>query len=105
MKNASAWHNGKPNLNTGAGYGLRIDSSYAPNVFRSRWKTVELRLRGQTKPVRVNISLSAKLGRCRELRHREIGLWLLLNKNHQWPLYQPPRFTVQYVNANVFSVT
>ena len=105
MANASAWHNGSPNSNTGAGYGLRVDASYAPIIFQKPWANVELHLNGQINPVMINLSHSAKSGRCPELRHKGIGLWLISNRNHQWANGQPPRFTlIQRGSLNVFDV-
>jgi len=105
VANASAWHNGSPNLNTGAGYGLRVDASYTPIIFQKTWANVELHLSGQTNPVIVNLSRSAKLGRCPELRHKGIGLWFISNSNYQWAKGQPPRFTlIQRGSSNVFDV-
>lgn len=105
MTNASAWNNGNPNKNTGSGYGLRIDASFASIVFNSTWKTIVLHFQGQNKPITVNISPSAQSGGCPELRSKDIGSWLIANNNHQWNNNQPPRFTlIQRGNSNVFDV-
>jgi hypothetical protein len=105
MTNASAWNNGKPNANTGAGYGLRVDASFASTVFSSKWTNVELYFQGQNNPITVKISPSAQSGGCPELRSKGIGSWLIVNNNHQWNNNQPPRFTlIQRGNSNVFDV-
>jgi hypothetical protein len=106
MSNASAWNNGSPNMQTGTGYGLRVDASFAPNVFQQNWTHIVLYFRGQQGALTINLSRSAVSGRCKELRHKGIGLWLINNGNSQWISRNPPRFTLTQRGAsNVFDVT
>jgi hypothetical protein len=105
VANASAWHNGRPNVQTGAGYGLRIDALFAANIFQQNWTNVVLYFGGCQGPVVINLSNSAVSGNCKELRHRGIGQWLHNSGNSQWIHGNPPRFTlVQRGTSNIFDV-
>lgn len=104
MVAASAWHNGSPNVATGAGYGLRLLGPFKIGDFISL-TTLQLFLAGQPMPVTVNFSNSFVSGRCKEIRSKEIGLWLIASGNHAWAPGCPPRFTIrQRGNSNIFDV-
>jgi len=101
---ASAWHNGRPNGAMGAGYGLRFLKPFDIDDFIAL-TTIQLFLAGQPLPVTVNFSNSFASGRCKEIRSKEIGLWLIANGNHAWATGCPPRFTIrQRGNSNIFDV-
>jgi hypothetical protein len=103
--NVSAWHNGSPNVATGAGYGLRFLKEFDINHFIF-FTTVQLFLSGQPVPLTVKLSNSLVSGRCKELRSKVIGLWLIANSNPTWAKGCPPRFTIsQRGNSNIFDVS
>jgi len=101
---ATAWHDGHPNSNTGAGYGLRILKEYCQKIV-SNENEVILHLEGESSPVRIPLSNSAKYGNCCELRSKYIGMWLIKNEYKKWEHGNPPRFDfILRERNNVFDV-
>lgn len=100
-KNASSWNNGSPNHITGTGLGLRIDAHYQPSIFNQGFTTIDLYHKGNLIAKSVNVANKS----CRELIHKDIGLWLIQNRWDTWPANQPHRFTIiQKRNTNSFEI-
>jgi len=89
----TGWSNGRPNLATGAGYGVRIDRQDRDTRFRRNWTSVCLQLEaGQT----VWVTLSPAFWRgCSEVRSARIGRWMLENGMAPWPKGRPPRLRLE----------
>ncbi|GAH18238.1 unnamed protein product, partial [marine sediment metagenome] len=88
---------------SGAGYGLKVKCEDRKKYFKKDWKSVNLRLAGRNEPVEVNISPSF-WGDCRELRNKKIGKWLLDKRFAPWKKHNPPKFLMEPLRENVFSV-
>jgi hypothetical protein len=100
--NASSWNNGKPNYQRGTGLGLRIDTAYQPTIFSGQFTTIDIYHNNSLIAGNVNVSNKA----CHELISVDIGLWLINNNLHQWPVNKPHRFTITHQpNTNKFDIT
>lgn len=99
----TGWSNGRPNLATGSGYGLRIASRDRDVYFHRQWSQVALRLGGR-ESVQVTLSPSFWTG-CGELRSRKIGLWMLESGLAPWPKGCPPRLRLEPTGEAEFRLT
>jgi hypothetical protein len=91
---AVAWNNGSHHP-TGGGYGLKISAADRDVHFERGWGSVELFLPDSNRPVRVNIDKESLWNdECRDLIHRDTGLWLIRNGMAPRPDREPPRFTL-----------
>jgi len=96
----TGWTNGSPNPGTGAGYGVRINRADRHRYFSRDWPSVSLLLDGGHQ-VTVNVSASFWRG-CPELRHKEIGRWLLARGLAPWPTGKPPTLELSPIGAQRF---
>jgi hypothetical protein len=99
----TGWHNGSPNLATGAGYGLRVRRRDRDSEFRPGWTAVRLELGGD-RTVSVTVSPSF-WRRCRELRSEDIGRWMLQNGLAPWPKGCPPRLRLEPSGEALFRLS
>jgi hypothetical protein len=92
---AVAWNNGKHHR-SGAGYGLKLQTRDRDRYFHREWKTVFLELQGYPQPVEINIDKPSFWGpTCKELIHKQIGLWLMENSLAPWPKGKPPKLILR----------
>ena len=101
---ATGWHNGSPR-GSGAGYGIRISKPDRDRYFVPGWVSVELEFPdGQ----RVRVDLTRSFWKpetpCAELRHAEIGRWLIAQGLAPWPKGSPPRLVLASLGPKSFSV-
>ncbi|NOX20122.1 MAG: hypothetical protein GXO99_02510 [Nitrospirae bacterium] len=82
------WNNGSPNTITGAGYGIRINKKEdRDRYFQKTWKEVIIIL--DDKKIKINLSQSF-WKKCKELRKKEIGRWMLEKGIAPWSKGNPP---------------
>ncbi len=99
--NASAWNNGNPDYNSGAGLGLHIFTNYEKNIFGKKFETIDLYYNGELIAKDVNVTDK----NCPELISSEIGKWLIDNGWHDWPDGKPYKFKLsQRGNTNEFDI-
>ena len=99
----TAWSNGRPNLVTGAGLGVRVARRDRDAYFRRLWSEVTLRL-GGGESVRVILSPAFWRG-CSELRSAKIGQWMLENGVAPWPKGDPPRLRLEPTREAEFQLS
>lgn len=87
----TAWNNGKHH-ESGAGYGLKISQKERDQYFKREWSSVFLMLPSSNTVIEININKGSFWDNCRELIHKEIGLWLRTNGFAPWPDRKPPKF-------------
>jgi len=94
----TAWNNGRHH-SSGAGYGVRI--SLRDRYFFVHREAIYLKLTGIGNP-KIPISKSFKHS-CPELRHKEIGRWLMENyRPIPWEKGHPPQIDMIPLNGNYF---
>ena len=100
----TAWNNGAHH-ESGAGYGLKMSGGDRDLYVSRDWSSVILELEGVPGPITVNIGKrSFWEGDCPELIKKEIGLWLRSNGKAPWPKRHPPKFSMEPISGNRFSV-
>ena len=98
----SAWNNGRRNK-TGGGYGVRIKRKDREKYFQKNWSSVIIELEGEDE---VEVSVSPSFwGKCRELRKKEIGKWLINNKLAPWKKFNPPKLILEQISNNKFRLS
>jgi hypothetical protein len=101
----SAWNNGK-HYPTGAGYGIKIKAKDRDAYFDKEWEYIVLILEGRYGGIRVNIDKKSFWDPiCRELCHKEIGLWLKKNFKIPWKKSKPYKLIMEHIRDNRFKVT
>jgi len=104
MRNKSirvtAWNNGSYR-STGAGYGIEMSTEDRDKYFCKKWKKVFLKLEGEPKDIKVNLSKSF-WDNCPELRSKYIGIWLIQNRKTPWQKGRPPKMIMECVRGNKF---
>lgn len=97
------WHNGKANNTTGGGYAIRIRPEDRDNYFRKRWSSVAVELdTGEVVDARLSPSFWRK---CRQLRGRELGKWMLDHGLAPWPKGKPPKFKLEPIGDRRFRLS
>jgi len=100
----SAWNNGRHHP-TGAGYGIKIKIKDRNAYFDEKWKHVILILEGRYGEIRINIDKDSFWDPvCRELCHREIGIWLRDNFEIPWKKGRPYKLAMEHIIDNRFSI-
>lgn len=99
----SGWSDGSPNNSTGSGYGVRLSRSDRDGWFRKEWSSVNLEIEGK-RTIEVNVAPSFWRG-CTELRHSEIGWFLLHNGLAPWPKGAPPRVRLEPLGGRRFKLS
>jgi hypothetical protein len=101
MMIVTAWNNGK-NLNSGAGYGVKINARDRDTFFEGL-DQIELEIPGEPVPVLINNKKKSFWGStCRELIHKKIGICLINNKLAPWPNGKPPKLSLIKISRNKF---
>jgi hypothetical protein len=101
---ATAWNNGSYH-DTGAGYGLKIDIVDRDKYFRKEWKYILLSLPGSKKEIKINTGKASFWNQsCRELISQDIGKWLIQNNFAPWVVGKPPKFVLEHLDSNRFSL-
>ncbi|MEM3453360.1 MAG: hypothetical protein QW835_07050 [Candidatus Hadarchaeum sp.] len=98
----SGWNNGRPNNQTGAGYGVRISKDDRDTFFKREWKSVVVKSDGDS--IVCNLS-NAFWKNCPELRNKKIGKWMLNKKIAPWPESNPPRLELTPTSNQEFRLT
>jgi hypothetical protein len=99
----SGWSNGSPNIETGAGYGVRVRLVDRDRHFRAEWSSTVIELDDGN---RIEVNLSDAFWRgCAELRKREIGRWMLNRGLAPWPRGNPPRLRLEPIGERTFRLT
>jgi hypothetical protein len=99
---ATAWNNGEHH-ESGAGYGLKISPNDRDRYFMRTWESIFLRIEGQSHEIEINIKIKSFWGAtCRELIHKDIGLWLRTNNMAPWPRNTPTKLDLVEENGNHF---
>jgi len=100
----TAWNNGDYH-ESGAGYGLTMSACDRDRYLSREWDSVILELEGVPDPITVNIGKQSFWeGDCPELIKKEIGQWLRGNGKAPWPKWHPPKFSMEPISGNRFSV-
>jgi len=98
----TVWNNGD-HKESGAGYGLKISMYDRDQYFERTWQSVFLRIEGQTHEIEIKINKDSFWGTtCRELIHKDIGLWLRTNNMAPWPRNAPPKLNLVQETGNHF---
>jgi len=101
----SVWNNGK-HYSTGAGYGIKIKVKDRDTHFNKKWKYIVLILKDQAYGIRVNIDKKSFWDHvCRELCHKEIGLWIRENFKIPWKKGKPYKLIMERIRNNRFKIT
>jgi len=99
----TGWNNGSPNIETGAGYGVRIKRKDRDRYFKKEWTKVIIELEGEGE---IEVRLSKSFWRCcPELRCKEIGKWLINNKLAPWKKGSPPKFELESKGNKKFKLS
>ena len=102
----TAWSNGNPNNVTGSGYGIRIKKIDRDRYFSK--SNPEIIIRISNGPV-INAPLSKSFWRkCSEIRHKEIGKWILHNINKgecRWEKGKPPVFLLEPLSGTEYKLS
>ena len=101
----SVWHNGSPNHETGAGFGVSINIA-GRKIFKQIFGLqasvkVELRIDGNWFVVKTAKTFWTT---CPELRKKEIGAWLIANKRNLWESGKPTQICVTHLGDNRFDL-
>ena len=100
----TAWNNGAHSRN-GSGYGFKVSVTDRDLHFKPEWDLIVLELEGE-EPFEVHINKETFWSdACRELISPEIGTWLRQHGMAPWPKGNPPRFAMDPVGENRFSVS
>jgi hypothetical protein len=99
----TGWNQGSPDLQTGAGYGIRIKHNDRNGNFVKEWKSINIKL-DAGESIEVNLSKSFWKN-CTELRSAEIGNWMLNLGLAPWPKNEPPEFELEHQENSVFKLT
>jgi hypothetical protein len=100
----SVWNNGKHYF-TGAGYGIKIKAKDRDVRFDKRWKHIFLILEGKYNEVQINIDKKSFWDSvCKELCHKEIGLWIRKNFKVPWEKGKPYKLIMEYIRHNRFKL-
>ena len=100
-----AWNNGQ-HRETGAGYGVKLNSADRGRYFQRAWKSVTLEIAGRGDPVVIrSVGSPSFWGSCSELRHRAIGKWLREQGMAPWSKGMPPTLKLEHIEDNRFSLT
>jgi len=98
----SPWTNGKPNSETGSGFGLRIPSKIRRDIFQKEWETITI----CTESIEFVVPVTPAFWRqCNEIRSRHIGEWLIDNGLDKWPKGTPPLIYVTHLGGTKFYIS
>ena len=98
---ANAWNNSSHH-ESAAGFGLKIDAADRDRYFSKDWQNVVIGLPGG-RYATVNIDKDSFWNPdCRELIHKEIGLWLRSQGLAPWAAGKPPKLNVKPTSGNRF---
>lgn len=97
----TAWNNGKY-FSSGAGYGLKIKRIDRDSFFNRDWHDVILMLPEMRQELTININKASFWNGCRELIHKDIGLWFFSNQYAPWLKGNPPKFELMKHKENIF---
>ena len=96
----SPWTNGRPNHETGSGFGVRVPAECVDR-FQRDWTDVTLTMDG----IEVSVSITPGFWRsCRELRSKAIGQWLIKHGLDRWRHRSPPRIRLTHRGGNRFEL-
>ncbi len=88
----TAWNSGKQ-LESGAGYGLKLSVDDRDKYFSKEWSTVFVELPNSEVSIEINIAKPSFWNNtCRELISQEIGIWLRSEDLAPWTKGKPPKF-------------
>ena len=94
------WNNGRPNNETGTGYGIRIKRKDIDRYFEEEWTSIIIELEGEGE---IEVSLSNSFWRCcTEIRKKEIGKWMIKKGYAPWPKGHPPAFELVPISNRRF---
>lgn len=95
----TAWNNGAWHT-SGAGYGIKVCPDERDQYFQRSWSDVRIELEGNGT---VNVRLSPSFwNACKELRKKEIGIWMQARGFSNWPNRQPPQFDLTPLGNRTF---
>jgi hypothetical protein len=98
----TGWRGGYSQRSKGGTYGLRF-GRLRKVLIEGKPDYLELHLTGRG-DVRVIVT-AGFWNRCPEVRHREIGAWIMgQGIKMPWPSGKPPRFPIERVGRNSFRV-
>ena len=85
----TGWNNGDWNP-SGAGYGIKLKRDDRDLYFDRSWRDVAIQAEGDGTVV---LTLSRSFwSDCKELRKKEIGIWMRAQGLSTWPRRKPPHF-------------
>ena len=101
----TAYNNGAHSRN-GTGYGFRVSIDDRDEHFKPEWDVILLELEGEPQPAEVTLNKESFWSEdCREVISPVIGKWLRERGLAPWPQGNPPRFVLDPVEENRFSVS
>ena len=100
----TAWTNGKPNYETGSGFGIRIKKSDRDLFFfQHESNTSEVSIETEFDNFTVQISGSF-WNKCHELRSPLIGKWIVHHKLHIAPKGQPNKMLLERISKTEYKL-
>jgi hypothetical protein len=97
------WRTGAPNLDTGAGFGIRIRSKDRDEYFDCKWNSVRIGLEdGLIVEARISKTF---WGKCPEIRSPQIGKWMLERRLAPWSDYHPPILNLEAIGDRYFRLS
>lgn len=103
--NVVAWNNGK-HQTSGTGYGIRLAAEERDRFFDRRDEFITMRIEGRPDSFRVNTKKKTFWNeKCRELIHREIGVWLRNSGLAPWIRGAPPSLILRKLKDGTFRLS
>jgi hypothetical protein len=101
----TAYNNGAHSRN-GAGYGFKVINEDRDEHFKQEWDKIQLEIEGEEEVFEVEIDKESFWSEdCREIRSEAIGKWLRHQGLAPWAKGNPPRFVLEPVEDNRFTVS
>ena len=93
------WTNGKPNCETGAGLGVRISREDRDSNFSQSQPNIRLLVDEEVIVLELMPSFWRK---CHEIRHRQIGKWIVCHGLHKAPKGHPNKLLLERTMFNEY---
>jgi hypothetical protein len=102
---ATAWTNGSHHP-SGAGYGIKLASMDRDRFLDRSWDIVGVDIPGFPDRTEVTCGKASMWnGTCRELIHKNIGLWLRAAGAAPWPEGKPPKIRVRVLQDRALGLS
>ncbi|MCE7556437.1 hypothetical protein [Aliivibrio fischeri] len=95
------WTNGKPNYETGSGFGVRIARKDRDSNFLQSQPIVRLLVDDEVVEVELTPSFWRK---CHEIRHQKIGKWIVYHGLHKASKGYPNKLLLERTMSNEYKL-